>query len=184
MPKPNDPNDPNANDPTGNDPAGGTGTPAPNGGDGGQPTGGDPGDGGLKDKHGEDAINLGHHNRLMAEKDEEIARLREQLKEAGKKAESGEEALKKVGELEARLEDERVSGALRLAGCVNEKAAKALLEDYGGDVGKLKESCPYLFAAKQTGSTGARQGGAPAPTDELVAKAREAAGTTYLYQKR
>lgn len=179
MPKPNDPN---ANEPTANEPAGGTPTPTP--GDGGQPAGGEPGDGELKDKHGEDAINLGHHNRLMAEKDEEIAELKKQLKEAGKKAESGEEALKKVGELEARLEDEKVSGALRLAGCVNEKAAKALLEDYEGDVAKLKEGCPYLFgAAKQTGSTGARQGGAPSASEELVAKARAAAGTTYLYQK-
>ncbi len=179
MPKPNDPN---ANEPTANEPAGGTPTPTP--GDGGQPAGGEPGDGGLKDKHGEDAINLGHHNRLMAEKDEEIAELKKQLKEAGKKAESGEEALKKVGELEARLEDEKVSGALRLAGCVNEKAAKALLEDYEGNVAKLKEGCPYLFgAAKQTGSTGARQGGAPSASEELVAKARAAAGTAYLYQK-
>ena len=176
MPKPNENplNEPQGNDPQG----GGTVTTDPQAG----PQ--EPEESGLKDKHGEDAINLGHHNRLMAEKDEEIAELKEQLKEAGKKAESGEEALKKVGELEARLEDEKVSGALRLAGCVNEKAAKALLEDYEGDVAKLKEGCPYLFGAvKQTGSTGARQGGAPSASEELVAKARAAAGTTYLYQK-
>lgn len=172
MPKPNDPN---ANEPNGNEPEGGTGTPEPTGGDGGKPEGNEPG--ALKDKHGEDAINLGHHNRLMAEKDAEIEKLTKQVEELTGKADKGADALKKIGELEARLADEKVSSALKLAGCVNEKAAKALLDDYEGDVSKLKEECPYLFGGnadqRQKGSTGAKHnGGAPEKdVDEMLDRA-------------
>lgn len=144
----------------------------------------EPEGGKLLDKHNEPAINKGHHDRIVAEKDARIAELEKQLEDAGAKAKDGEDALKKVEALERKLEAEKVSGALRLAGCVDEKAAKARLADFDGDVEKLKAGCPYLFgAAKQTGSTGARQGGAPSASEELVAKARAAAGTTYLYQK-
>lgn len=141
------------------------------------------GDDGLKDKHGEAAINRGHHDRIVAEKDARISELEKQLEETGAKAKDGEAALKKIEALEKRLADKEVSHALGMAGCVDEKAAKARLADFDGDVEKLKAGCPYLFgAAKQVGSTGARQGGAPSASDELVAKARAAAGTTYLYQ--
>ncbi|MBR3385865.1 MAG: hypothetical protein IKG69_11800 [Atopobiaceae bacterium] len=131
--------------------------------DGGQQN--PPDDEGLKDKHGEDAINRGRYDRDMKAKDDQIAQLTKQLEEANGKAKSGEDALKKITELEARLEDEKVSNALKLAGCVNEKAAKAILGDYEGDVGKLAEACPYLFGGsaegKQKGSTGAKHHGAP-----------------------
>ena len=135
------------------------------------------------DKHGEPAINRGRYDRDMAAKDAEIEQLKKQLKEANDKATTGAEALKKVEALEARLADQQITHSLEQAGCLNAKAAKSLLEDYGGDVAKLKESCPYLFGpARQQGSTGAKPQGAPEPTDELVRKAREAAGTAHLYQ--
>lgn len=169
-------NEPPKNEPNTNGPSG-EGTPTP------QANEPKPEDNELKDKHNEPAINRGHHDRIVAEKDARIAELEKQLEDAGAKAKDGEEALKKVDALERKLEAEKVSGALRLAGCVDEKAAKARLADFDGDVEKLKEGCPYLFgAAKQTGSTGARQGGAPSASEELVAKAREAAGTAYLYK--
>lgn len=140
----------------------------------GTPTGGE-GEGNLVDKHGEQAINKGRYERDMAAKDAEIAALKKQLEDSGAKAKSGEDALKKVEELEARLADEKIDHQLALAGCVNAKAAKALLEDYSGDVSKLKEACPYLFSAGQTpnGSTGLKPGGAP---DAMRGKVRSAFG--------
>ncbi len=148
----------------------GKGTPEPedDGGSGAQTP--PPDEGQLKDKHGEDAINRGRYVRDMKAKDDEIAALQKQLEEANGKAQSGAEALKAVKELEAKLADEKVSGALKLAGCVNEKAAKAILGDYDGDVEKLARECPYLFGGnaggKQTGSTGGKHGGAPGKEGE------------------
>lgn len=164
MPDQNDPTNEPANEPSGGSPAN-----EPNGGGTPASQANEPG-GDLKDKHGEDAINLGHHKRLMAEKDAEIKKLTAQVESLTGEAKKGEDALKKITELETRLEDEKVSNALKLAGCVNEKAAKAVLADYEGDVGKLAEACPYLFGGnadtKQAGSTGAKHHGAPSKDDE------------------
>lgn len=166
MPKPNE------NQPTGNEPEdnGGAGTPTPQDDGGSTPPAGGSDGGKLTDKHGEEAINLGHHNRLMAEKDDEIAELKKQLAASKGEAEKGADALKQIAELKTQLADEKVSNALKLAGCVNEKAAKAVLADYEGDVGKLAEACPYLFGGsaegKQKGSTGAKHHGAPGAKDD------------------
>lgn len=154
-PKPQETNEPEDNT--------GAGTPAP------EP---EPSDDGLKDKHGEDAINRGRYDRDIKAKDDEIAALKKQLDEAKKGAEDSAAALKRVEELEARLADEKVDHALEVAECVNGKAAKALLDDYDGDVAKLKEACPYLFKQpKQTGSTGYRPGGAPDALDDELDRA-------------
>jgi len=153
-------NEPANNEASSNEPNGG-GTPAPQ-------ANGPEGD--LKDKHGEDAINRGRYEREMRAKDDQIAQLTKQLEEANGKAESGAKALEAVKRLEAQLADEKVSGALKVAGCVNEKAAKAVLADYDNDVEKLAKECPYLFGGnaetRQAGSTGARHHGAPGKDDE------------------
>ena len=155
-----DPKPQETNEPEGNT---GAGTPAPEPG---------PSDDGLKDKHGEDAINRGRYDRDIKAKDDEIAALKKQLDEVKKGAEDSAAALKRVEELEARLADEKVDHALEVAECVNGKAAKALLDDYDGDVAKLKEACPYLFKQpKQTGSTGYRPGGAPDALDDELDRA-------------
>lgn len=182
MPNPNDPTppDPKPTDPT--PPAGNNGGGQP---DPATPPAGNNGGDDLTDKHGEPAINRGRYDRDIAAKDAEIEALKKQLEEATGKAKTGEDALKRVEQLEARLADEKLTHTLDQAGCVNAKAAKALLGDYEGDVGKLKEACPYLFGApRQQGSTGAKPQGAPTPTDELVRRAREAVGTAYLYEKK
>ena len=130
----------------------------------------------LIDKHGEPAISKGRYEREMKSKDDEIAALKAQLEEAGKKAETGADALKRVEALEAQLADEKVTHALDAEGCVNAKAAKALLDDYKGDIAALKADCPYLFYQTQTGSTGFRPNGAPTLTSEdLKARAKAAA---------
>lgn len=118
-------------------------------------------EGNLVDKHGEPAISKGRYDREMQNKDAEIAALKDQLKELSEQASAGAKAQADVDALRQQLADEKVTHSLEVAGCVNAKAAKALLGDYDGDVAKLKEDCPYLFKAPQTGSTGLKPGGAP-----------------------
>lgn len=111
----------------------------------------------VKDKHGQPGINKERHEKEMAAKDAEIAKLQEQLAEAAKTEESRKELQKQIDEMKASQADERVTHKLEMAGCKNPKAAKALLDDYDGDISKLKEACPYLFEdEKQKGKTGGK----------------------------
>lgn len=133
------------------------------------------GEGEVKDNHGQPGINREKYQRDIAAKDKEIADLKAQIAEAAK-TEEGRKALEeKIAKLEADQKDERVTHKLELAGCRNTKAAKALLDDYDGDVAKLKEDCPYLFSDgknKQTGSTGLKpDGDADKALDEKLDRA-------------
>lgn len=123
----------------------------------------------VTDKHGHPGISEGKYNRDIAAKDAEIADLRKQLDEAIK-TEEGRKALEaKISKLEADQADERVTHKLEMAGCKSVKAAKALLEDYEGDVGKLKAEHPYLFEAeKPQGSLGVKPGGAAKMTRKQI----------------
>lgn len=133
------------------------------------------GEGEVKDNHGQPGINREKYQRDIAAKDKEIADLKAQIAEAAK-TEEGRKALEeKIAKLEANQKDERVTHKLELAGCRNTKAAKALLDNYDGDVAKLKEDCPYLFSDgknKQTGSTGLKpDGDADKALDEKLDRA-------------
>lgn len=133
------------------------------------------GEGEVKDNHGQPGINREKYQRDIAAKDKEIADLKAQIAEAAK-TEEGRKALEeKIAKLEADQKDERVTHKLELAVCRNTKAAKALLDDYDGDVAKLKEDCPYLFSDgknKQTGSTGLKpDGDADKALDEKLDRA-------------
>ena len=129
------------------------------------------GQGGVTDSHGQPGINKERHDREMAEKDKEIADLKAKLDEAVKTSEGRDSLKAEIAALEARLSDQDVSYRLELAGCLNAKAAKALLEDYGNDVEKLKATCPYLFAEKkQTGTTGAKPEGSGRDEGEFIDK--------------
>lgn len=133
------------------------------------------GEGEVKDNHGQPGINREKYQRDIAAKDKEIADLKAQIAEAAK-TEEGRKALEeKIAKLEADQKDERVTHKLELAACRNTKAAKALLDDYDGDVAKLKEDCPYLFSDgknKQTGSTGLKpDGDADKALDEKLDRA-------------
>lgn len=80
---------------------------------------------------------------------------------------------------EAQGEDERIEFSLLLAGCRNVKAAKAVLEDHGGDVDALKEAEPWMFAdapAKQSGKTGLSNAGVAADEGKDVKRWRSLAG--------
>lgn len=120
----------------------------------------------VEDKHGQPGINREKYQRDMKAKDDKIAELQAQLDEKSKTEEGRAELKDELDKLKAEMADERVTHKLELAGCRNVKAAKALLEDYEGDVAKLRDACPYLFSEKQTGSTGLKPGGDAAAADE------------------
>lgn len=129
-------------------------------------------DGAVVDKHGQPGINKERHEREMAAKDAEIAELKKKIEEASK-AEQGRKDLEdKIKALEESQAEERVTHKLELEGCVDIKAARARLDDFEGDVKKLKSECPYLFAQeKQAGKTGLKPEGAAKGLDDKLDKA-------------
>ena len=122
----------------------------------------EPKDGGdVADRHGQPGINREKYARDMKAKDDKIAELQAQLDEMSKTEQGRAELKGELDKLKAEMADERVAHRLEMAGCRNAKAAKALLDDYDGDVDKLKEDCPYLFSdGKKKGSTGLKPDGA------------------------
>lgn len=153
----------------GNEPAG-AGT-EPQGGDGQE---GNDGDGGGAGEGGKPCATVNRHKyeRDLAAKDKRIAELQAQIDEAAKTKEGRDDLQKKLDDMKAELDDEKVAHKLELAGCVNVKAAKALLDDYDGDVAKLKEECPYLFGKdKQTGTTGKKPEGTAGDDDAELDRA-------------
>lgn len=126
----------------------------------------------VKDKHGQPGINAEKYKRDIEAKDAKIAELEAQVAKAAETKEGREKLEKQIADLKAEQADERVAHKLELAGCRDMKAAKARLDDFGGDVSKLKTECPYLFEAeKRTGRAGGKPGGAPDAIDEKLDKA-------------
>lgn len=133
----------------------------------------------VKDSHGHPGINREKYERDMKAKDDEIANLKAEIAKAAETKEGREALEKRIADLEASQADERVTHKLEMENCVNVKAAKALLDDYDGDVAKLKAECPYLFESKkQSGSTGGKPAGATDDKEKRLADARKAAGIT------
>lgn len=130
------------------------------------------GDGGeVEDRHGRPGINREKYARDMKARDDKIAELQAQLDEKAKTEEGRASLKKELDDLKAEMAGERVAHKLEMAGCRNVKAAKALLDDYDGDVDKLKEGCPYLFEGKKAGSTGLKPEGGASDLDDKLDKA-------------
>ena len=129
-----------------------------------------------------ETVNRHQYERDVQRRDKEIADLKAQLKaQNDAKAAKGDETAqlrKEIEDFKSQLADEKLNAALAAAGCIDAKAAKACLDDYDGDVARLKEAKPYLFQAqeKKVLSTGGRPAGTPSPDDERVRRARSAAG--------
>lgn len=137
-----------------------------------------------KDKHGLPGINRDKYQRDIKERDDRIAELEARIAADAETKEGREKLEADLKALRDEMADKDMTHSLEMAGCVNVKAAKAVLADYGDNVSRLKSECPYLFdQKKQTGSVGGKPAGAPGGDEALVAKAREAAGTTRYYQK-
>lgn len=129
------------------------------------------------DKHGHPGISQGKYERDIRERDERIKALEAQVAEAAETKERSDELQKKIDELRAEQADKDAEYELRLAGCIDVKAARSRLGDFGGDIAKLRDGCPYLFRGKEEarGATGLKPGGAPKITREEIRKIKDPA---------
>ena len=84
--------------------------------------------------------------------------LEAQVAEAAKNAEMAVQLRSQIAELKAQGESDRIDFKLQLAGVRNIKAARAVLDDHGGDIDKLKAEEPWLFADAPTSQQGGRTG--------------------------
>ena len=115
----------------------------------------------------------------IAERDERIKVLEAQVADAAKTAETAEQLKSQIEELRVQGESDRIEFELRLAGCRNVKAARAVLDDHDGDVSALKEAEPWMFAnapGKQLGKTGLPNAGAAKDSEKQMKHWREIAG--------
>ena len=116
----------------------------------------------------------------IAERDERIVALEQQVADAAKNAEAAERLRGEIAELKAQGESDRIDFKLQLAGVRNVKAARAVLADHGGDVDALKEAEPWLFAdapAKpQGGKTGLPNAGTSSDAGKTMRRWRRLAG--------
>lgn len=94
------------------------------------------------DKGGNKVGNAPDYEKQIAEHDEKIASLEAQIAESSKSAEQAEKLSAEIADLKRASADERVDFSLQLAECRNVKAARAVLDDYGGDIEKLRETEP------------------------------------------
>lgn len=115
----------------------------------------------------------------LADRDARIAELEGQIAEAAKTAESAEKLRAEIDELRRQSDEQRIGFELQMAGCRSVKAARALLDDHGGDVAALKEAEPWLFEGgtpKQAGKTGLPNAGAAFDEGKTMKWWREIAG--------
>ena len=133
----------------------------------------DKGEGGTVNRH--------QYERDIQRREDTIAELRQQLRElTDAKAASGDataQLRKEMDDLKAQLADERANAALTKAGCIDLDLARHALKAYDGDVAKLKEAKPHLFAEpdRTPRSTGGRPAGNPTD-DEQTEHYRKVAG--------
>ncbi|MBM7000543.1 hypothetical protein I3I95_10540 [bacterium] len=149
-------------------------------GEGAKPQGPGGGEGAKpQDPQRGEPVNRRQYDREIERRDRKIAELEAQLKAANdaKASDGGKaaQALREVSELKAQLADERVNARLAEAGCVDAKCAKARLDEFGGDVAKLKEAAPYLFGAKAVPRSTGGEGSGGGDADGL-ARLRRIAG--------
>lgn len=118
--------------------------------------------------------------KAVAERDEKIAALEQQVADAAKNAEAAEALRGEIAELKAQGESDRIDFKLQLAGVRNIKAARAVLDDHGGDIDKLKEAEPWLFAdapiPQQGGKTGFPNAGTSSDEGKTLKRWRKLAG--------
>ena len=132
-----------------------------------------------EERKAEGGIDAAAYEAQLAERDARIEELEGQIAEAAKNAEMADGLRAEIAELKKQGESDRIDFALQLAGCRNVKAARAVLDDHGGDVEALKEAEPWLFAKhaeNAAGKTGLPNAGAAADEGKQMKRWREIAG--------
>ena len=118
--------------------------------------------------------------KAIAERDEKIAALEQQVADAAKSVEAAEALRGEIAELKAQGESDRIDFKLQLAGVRNIKAARAVLDDHGGDIDKLKAEEPWLFSdtptPQQGGKTGLPNAGTSSDEGKTMKRWRKIAG--------
>ena len=114
-------------------------------------------------------------------RDARIAELEAQVAEAARSAQAAEGLRAEIAQLRQQAADDRVDFELRLAGARNLAAARAVLAEHDGDVAKLKEAEPWLFAAggaagQAEGATGLPNAGAAHDEGKTIGRWRRLAG--------
>ena len=118
----------------------------------------------------------------IAERDSRIAELEGQLAESAKIGEENASLKAEVEQLKNSAASARIDFALQLAGCKSVKAARAVLDDYDGDVEALKAAEGWMFnveapaEVKPKGATGLPNAGAADDDAKLLKRMRRAAG--------
>ncbi len=129
---------------------------------------------------GQQQVSGADWEKAVAERDEKIAALEAQVAEAARNAETAEQLRNQIAELKAQGESDRIDFKLQLAGVRNVKAARAVLDDHGGDVDALKEAEPWLFAdapvKQQGGRTGLPNAGTSTDASKTMRRWRKLAG--------
>lgn len=107
----------------------------------------------------------------------DIAKLEAERDAAKAEAEGYKKLEAEFAEFKASQEAEKSEKALKDAGCIDTVAASARLKEFDGDIAKLKEAAPYLFASSDSSkSTGGNPKGKPDPDDERTKNMREIMG--------
>lgn len=110
---------------------------------------------------------------LLAERDVKIAEMEGAIAEAAEKLRAEMDEPRRQGD------EQRIGFELQMAGCRSVKAARALLDEHGGDVAALKEAEPWLFAVgipKQAEKTGLPNAGTASDEGKTMKRWREIAG--------
>ena len=138
--------------------------------------GGSEADEGVKDSHGQPGINKERHDKEVAALNKKIEELQSQIDDAAKTEKARDDLKREIQKARDDIKEEKLNWQLEKAGCKNLKAAKVLLDDYDGDISKLKADCPYLFEEeKPSGSTGGKPSGPADDKEERLERARKAA---------
>jgi hypothetical protein len=133
---------------------------------------------GEQTQEGKPQVSGGDWQAAIAERDEKIAVLEQQVAGAAKTAETADALRAQIAELKEQGASDRIDFELRLAGVRSVKAARAVLADHGGDVSALKEAEPWLFedAGAKGGATGLPNAGAATDTGRDLKRWRGIAG--------
>ncbi|NGM17726.1 hypothetical protein GMI70_06940 [Eggerthellaceae bacterium zg-893] len=129
----------------------------------------EPGEGAGSEAQKGETVNRHKHER-------DVARLREQIDAKDKELEGYRGLKDEFEKWKAEQEAQKVDDALKSAGCHDVVAARARLGEFDGDVDRLKEAAPYLFASADKSK---RTGGNPkgqASGGDLDAKLDKAFG--------